>query len=357
MPRWPARAILALVALLVAAALVQPPAPVRSNTGTAADREDVVLYDRIVERVRGGGDYYQVAAAAQRAGSYPLRPFVAMRPPTLARFQAMLPGPLAVRTVFAALFAATILAWFVRLRHSGFPGRAAVIGALLVLAGASTLALPDLLVWHEAWAALLIALSLALRGERRFALALLAGLAAVLVRELAVLYPLVMAFAAIVEGRRREALGWLGVVAVFAGFIAWHAGQVDAVTGPDDLASPGWTSVGGWRFVVTMLWLTGPLRLLPFWAAAVLVPLCLLGWAGWRSGIGLRGALLLAGYAAAFATFGRTENFYWAFMIAPLLPLGLFFAPRALGDLWQAASPPTPAQYPRTASGPPPSAG
>lgn len=335
--RWPARAILALLALLMVAALVRPPAPVPNRTGTSADKADVLLYERIVERVRAGGDYYVVAAEAQRAGSYPLRPFVTVRLPMLAWFQAALPGDNAVRAIFMILFGVTLGAWFARLRWSGWDMRHALLGALAVGAGAATLALPELLVWHEAWAALLIALSLAMRGEKRFAQSAVLGLAAILIRELAILYPLVMLFRAVLERRRAEALAWLAAIALFAAFIAWHAAQVALVVRPDDLASPGWTSAGGWRFVVTMIWQTGPLRLAPFWIAAVLVPLSLLGWAGWRHPSGVRGALLLAGYAAAFALLGRPNNFYWAFLIAPLVPLGLLLAPRALVDLSRAA--------------------
>ena len=67
--------------------------------------------------------------------------------------------------------------------------------------------------------------------------------------------------------------------------------------------------------------------------------LSLLGWTGWRSGTAARTTLLLAMYAGAFAFLGRVDNFYWGFLIAPLVPLGLLFAPRALADLIAAATP------------------
>jgi hypothetical protein len=31
--------------------------------------------------------------------------------------------------------------------------------------------------------------------------------------------------------------------------------------------------------------------------------------------------------------FGRPENFYWGLITAPILAVGLCFAPRAIGDL------------------------
>jgi hypothetical protein len=69
----------------------------------------------------------------------------------------------------------------------------------------------------------------------------------------------------------------------------------------------------------------------------VLVTLSLLGWAGWRSAIGQRVTLLLAAYCLAFAFLGRPDNFYWGFLVAPLVPLGLLPAPQALADLLRSA--------------------
>ncbi len=336
--RWPARALLILLALLVAYPLIQTAAPVPKVSGSVKeDRADVLLYDHIVERVRAGGNYYTIAAQAQRDGGYPLRPFVTMRPPTLAVIQASLPNRTTVSLLFWGLIATTIITWGHRLRHSGLPMPRVILGVLLVAGGAATLTLPELLVWHEAWAALLIALSLALRSDKCFAASIGVGLAAVLIREIAIIYPLVMFGVALLERRWRETGAWATIILIFAVFIAWHALQVAAVVHPGDMASPGWAAAGGWRFVVTMLWLTGPWRVLPFWIASLGIPLSLLGWSGWRTSTGLRGALILLGYAAAFAMFGRPDNFYWGFLVAPLLPLGLLMAPNALVDLSRAA--------------------
>ncbi len=54
--------------------------------------------------------------------------------------------------------------------------------------GASMLGVGSMGLFHEAWAGLLIALSLALRTEKRFWSAALVGLLAALVRELALPY-------------------------------------------------------------------------------------------------------------------------------------------------------------------------
>ncbi len=211
------------------------------------------------------------------------------------------------------------------------------LGAMLLFAGAGTLLVPELVVWHECWAALLVALSLGLRTDGRFALAALAGLSAALIREHAILYPLVMLAFAARERRAGEAAAWIAVLLAAAGFLAWHAQQVAALTTLDDRASPGWAGTGGWEAAVMMVQLTGPLRLMPDWVAALVVPLALIGWSGWPSANGARGAAFLFLYLLLLAAMARADNFYWAFLIAPLLPIGLLFAPRAVRDLVRAS--------------------
>ncbi len=340
--RWPARLLLLLLLLLTLHGLAQAPAPVPASTGNAeADRADVALYERVIEGVRAGGDYHEVAAAEHRAGGYPLRPFVTVRLPTLAWVQAALPRAGSAALLYL-LLAATLALWLRRLSASGMPQRRALIGAGLLLAGAATLLLPDLLVWHESWAALLIALALSARCDGRYRLALGAGLAAVLIREHALLLPLVMAALALKERRVGETIAWGAIILLFGLYLGWHAGEVARVTSEADPASPGWGAAHGWAGAVTMVHLTGPLRTLPYWTAAMLVPVALLGWAGWRNQAGQRAAALLGAYLLLFALAGRLDNFYWGFLVAPLVPLGLLFAPAALADLVRSARGPEP---------------
>ena len=106
-----------------------------------------------------------------------------------------------------------------------------------------------------------------------------------------------------------------------------------------DPQSPGWSSSGGWPFILGLVQRSSLFGLLPLPLVALGVPLALLGWASLRSETVERGALLLIGYVAAFMAVGRPDNFYWGIMIAPLLPLGLAFAPAAIRDLLRAAVP------------------
>jgi hypothetical protein len=73
--------------------------------------EDLALYDRAIERIQHGENYYDFIVAEHRLADYPVRPGVAVRLPTLAYIDAWLgiPGQLAASF---ALLAAVLLAWW-----------------------------------------------------------------------------------------------------------------------------------------------------------------------------------------------------------------------------------------------------
>lgn len=339
--RRAARVALALLALLLAAtltALAAPgPPPVSGEIARRADdRADVVLYESIVSGVRAGGDYYAVAAAALRVGDYPLRPFITFRLPTLAVLQAAIPAPL-VTAMLYALGAAVMLAWLLRLRP--LFARTPPLGIALALLAGGMVAFvqPELASFHEIWAGLLIALSLALRRPGRWVEAAAFGMIAMLIRETAVLYAVIMALLAFADHHRREAAGWAAAIAVFAVVVALHARAVGAVVGPLDPASQGWSGLLGFGFFVKAMTLSTALVLAPLWLAAPLVGLALIGWAALPDPIGPRALGLFAAYAALLGIFGRADTFYWGLMVAPTLLLGLAFVPDALRDLAAAA--------------------
>src|SRR5579863_419975 len=335
---------LLLIAVVELTGLMTPPVPMRAGLAAQAsaasatspgldDRDpDLVLYHRIIEGIRDGGDYYSVVARELRAGGYPVRPFVAFREPLLAELLAHV-SPAAGLLLLRALIAATILAWALRLRAATGSGPARAIACLLFAGGVALYGQEEYAVVHEVWAGALIALSLALRDERRWLAAAIAGLLAMLVRELALPFVVVMASAALYERKWREAAGWAATIGVFAIAIGLHAAAASAAASPADIASPGWSRFGGWRFFLTATWLTGPLRTAPYLVQAALAPLALVGWAGWRAQIAGRAFATLVAYAAMLMAFGRPDNFYWALMFTPLLMVGLTFAPRSLSEL------------------------
>ncbi len=296
---------------------------------------DLALYDGVIDGVRAGGNYYQLLADGLRAGGYPLRPFVTFRLPTHAVIQAAL--PLAASLALLWLLAIGVCAvWWMRLRPAlaRTPPR---IAAMILLAGGMVAFIQvELIGFHEIWAAQLVALSLALRRPGRWVEAAALALIAMLVRETAALYVIVMAMIAWAEGDRREVGGWMAALGLFAAAVAAHAYGVGRVTGPLDPASPGWNGFLGFGFFVQSVVASTALRSLPMVIAAPIVTLALIGWASWRDPLALRVVTTLAGYAVAIGIFARADTFYWALMVAPLLLVGLAFAPDALRDLGHA---------------------
>lgn len=335
-----ALAVLLLATLLALASPGPPPVshdPARSfQERRAQDQADVVLYETIVQGMRGGANYYDVAAQALRARDYPMRPFVTFRLPTLALVEALLP-PLATTLLLYALAAGVLAAWYVRLRPAFARGPPRIIAVALLMGGLVAFVQADLAGFHEIWAGLLIALSLALRREDRWVEAVAIGLIAMLIRETAALYVGIMAALAFVDGQRREAAGWTATVAVFALVVAFHAQAVAHVVHPTDPASPGWAGMLGFGFFVKAMHLSTALDLAPLWLAAPLTGLALFGWSAWNTPLALRALGLFAGFAALLGLFGRTDTFYWGLMVAPTLLIGLAFVPDGLRDLIVAA--------------------
>lgn len=336
-----ARWVLALLAVLLLAsftALLSPgPPPVSHDPAQRADDQaDVLLYESIVAGVRGGGDYYAVTADALRSGDYPLKPFVTFRLPTLALIEASVPRPATLGLLYL-LATGVFAAWFVRLRPAFARPPPLAIGLALLAGGMTAFIQPDLASFHEIWAGLLIALSLALRRRERWVEAVAIGMVAMLIRETAALYVAIMAVLAYVEGQKREAIGWGTTLAALALVITCHAHAVAQVVHAADPASPGWAGMLGFGFFVKAMTLSTALDLAPPWLAAPLVALALFGWAAWRNAVAMRALVVFAGYAVLLALFGRTDTFYWGLMIAPTLLIGLAFAPDGLRDLLAAA--------------------
>jgi hypothetical protein len=77
---------------------------------------------------------------------------------------------------------------------------------------------------------------------------------------------------------------------------------------------------------------------LPHWLAGPLVMLMVFGWASWRSAAGSFATLLYLGYGLAFMIASRGDNYYWGFIVAPAMFIGLAFVPTGLKSLWRAAA-------------------
>ena len=336
LPRAAAIAVLvALVAALLIAAWPAPSSPQPKMRASEAEQSDLDLYRDIIARVRAGEAYYPVAAEELRNGGYPLKPFVTFRLPSLAYAYALVPE-LGMIALEALLALAVLLVWWRRLEPH-LPFWPLAIALVLMVGGTATLVEPVTGLFHESWAALLMALMIGLRRPGHAVAAIVVGTLALLIRETALPMILAMGGLALVERCWREALGWGAAVAVFAVALFFHAQMAATVFRPDDLASPGWNAMLGVRFALTAFAAVSSATALPKALAAVVIILSLFGWASVRTGWALRATLLLIGYGAMLALFARPDTFYWALLVAPLSLVGLVFVPRAVAELVRAS--------------------
>jgi hypothetical protein len=321
--------LIAIMALSALAPSVKTGSPPRTSKSRMTDAE---LYTKVISEVRSGTPYYASVVRNHRENGYPLRPFFTVRMPTLAKLSAMLP-PSGARFLLLGLIVAAGIAWF-RLIVRDLEQRAVRISALVLVAvSLTTLASPVLSLFHDAWAGVLMALSLALNQQRKVAASIAVGLAAALIRELAVPFLVLMACAAVWEKKWREVAGWAAAIAVTGCAVILHAGALSPLVTDSDLSSQGWKGMGGWTFYLSTMTIATPLSIGPAWLARMLIPLALFGWFAWRSPLALRVSGLLIGYGILLAAFSRPDTFYWGLMMTPLLLAGLAFAPLMVARL------------------------
>jgi len=337
LPRWAA----ALLLLVAAAACIWSVPAVEAYGAVAREtnderlnagaRSDLDLYRTINRRIAAGETYYEAALDEQRSSHFPTKPFITVRPPTLA-WTSLVLGSGGWRVVAMGLWLATVLGLYAALA-----GRAGVlerIGVVLATVAAGTAAgIENVGLSHEIVAGLFVSAALALYRRERWWPSLVLGACALAVREMALPFMLLWGAFAASERRWREFTAVAALVALFAVGMALHAQAVAAHQLPDDLVSPGWAAFEGPALPLSGIVMVTVLQALPTWLGAPLALLPLLGWVGLGGRLGLFATLWFAGYALAVALFARQENFYWLALLIPAYGAGLAFVPRALGDL------------------------
>ena len=348
--RAPARLLLAVLAALLALAVVTPltssmdgevasvPSlrPDREVTKDSARDDDLALYDRIIERVARGENYYAVAVEEQRRGDYPVRPGLAVRLPTLAFLHGWL-GEDILQGLSILLLGATVFAWWRRLGEEPGGARYRLIGATLMVLGGSSTINRYYFVLHEFWTGMLIALALALHRPGRWHASLAVAALALLLREHALPFVRLMAAMALWRRDWREGSAWVLLILLYAAVLAVHLSTVAAYVGPQDPLGPTWLTLDGLAGWLSKIVLSSNLRFLPHAIAGPLAMLMVFGWAGWKSDAGRTASLLYLGYALAFMIAGRANNFYWGAVVAPAMFIGLAFVPMAARSLGRAA--------------------
>jgi hypothetical protein len=241
------------------------------------------------------------------------------------------------RLAMIGLSVAAILAMMRNFARIGLRSEMRFTMLLLLVAGCLGTWLQDSIYFHEHWAAMLIVLSLGLYRPDRYVLSIVAALAACLIRELAVGFVLTMLLFALLERRWKEALHWGIGLAVFALAYGAHAHFAMETYRPGDLESPSWLALGGIPFVLETARRSVLLVLMPAGIVGTFVVLTVLGLVGCRDSLISRIAFFICGCLVAFLFVGRPNNGYWGLLLAPLLPLGIAFAPAAIRDLGLAA--------------------
>lgn len=294
--------------------------------GSAADQpqarsvSDSELYTRVADRLRQGESYYPAMRAEIDALNYPFAGSVFnWRLPTLSWLDAALPRQ-AIPVLLTVIGMVTVGLWAGYFRRFGW-GRA--IGAALLIVAMLPLWMHEgTSRLHDLWAGQLIAASLGSRalGLRWPSIAFAA--LALAIRELALVHVLVMLACAVYEREKRDVMAWAGVVALFFAGLAFHASAASQVVAPGAV-TPNWFALGGWCFVLRAARGYVLLFATPTWFNAVAVAAAAAGLARWTDDVGRRAGLTVAGYLAAFVVAGLPVNWYWGFLIAPTLPLGL----------------------------------
>lgn len=334
-----ARYILAVVLFVAIFLLGISLSPVASDARNATSRGsgDVALYRAEVERIQAGEGYYQAAAAELRDRGYPTRSVFNWRTPLPMWLIGNLPDPIMGKAGLCLLALALLLAGYeLAYRQSGV---VIATASVLLLSGALLpCILGELYVMPVLWSGVLIGLSLCAYGLGYSGWGIAAGLGALVTRELAAPYCLLAAWLAWRAGKRRELATWCAGFAAYGVFYAWHAAQVAAVTGPDELAHEhGWLCTGGAPFLLALVQMNGYLLVLPQWVTALYLTLAMVGFASWNSQFGERIGVTIALYLVTFAVVGQPFNQYWGCLLAPSLCFGAARGPNALRDLLAAA--------------------
>ncbi|MHB1034506.1 MAG: hypothetical protein ACYC35_06055 [Pirellulales bacterium] len=329
--------VAAIVATAVCVAITLSPWASGFADKPSRGASDIELYRAEVDRIHAGQRYYDAAAAELRARGYDTWSVFNWRPPWLAWFLGHLPSPEWGRAVLALAALAVMLMAYAILTREGATAEA--VACVILLIGAFLpCVLGTLFVMHELWSGAFIALSLCAYGIDRPRWGVAAGLAALVLRELALPYCLLMAGWAAWHRRRGEVAAWLVGLAGYTVLFGLHVAWVGDLLGPRDLArQQGWLQLGGAPFVISTSQMNAYLLLLPQWVTAVYFPLAMLGFAGWHTATGQRIGLTVCLYVTAFAAIGHPFNQYWGSMFAPLLCFGAVRAPASLWDLGRAA--------------------
>jgi hypothetical protein len=339
--RNPARAVLLAWLLITILALAITGSRVASNiiSKNRPGPGDLELYGAVAERVRAGEGYYSAMAHELLARGYPTRSVFNWRSPLPIWLIGRLPYRWIGRGALVLLGLATLVLGTEMIVREERPRLVRPLATAFLLAGTSLVCgLHGLYVMPMLWAGTLIVLSVCAYGLHWRRTAVVAGLAALFCRELAIPYVLICLFLAWRERRRGELAVWMAGLAAWALFYGIHCWAAVHAMPPGGRAhTHGWIQFGGFPFVIAITQMHSYLLRLPQWASAIYLVAALFGLVGWHSAGGRRLTITVSAYVIAFSVVGQDFNLYWGLLISPLLCFGAVRAPAALIDLCHAA--------------------
>lgn len=322
--RVAARWWLAALSLTIVAAVIAPP--------RAVPIPAEILHDSIVAAMRHGGAFYDGLRDLLRAE--PDARAAILYPPALAVVAALVPGWAMVLAVAGAL---TIVMWNGGTRLAGMFARSpgAVLAVVLLAAGV----VAGALLWSEAphagWAAILSAIAVLVRRRAAWVYAGVAGCVAAVIDPAALPVVLAMAVLALVDGTRREAIGWMiaaVVAAVVLGVHLWAIDALHAPVGPNSF--PGGSFSGGsFSGGAVPRLIAAACPGVPMALAAPIVLLAAFGWATIGDPLGWRVVAVMVVGVALDGVAGLRGATVATVLVVP----GVAFVPGAIGDLLRAA--------------------
>lgn len=305
------------------------------------DREpttsDLKLYWSVVHRVANDEPYYRVSYEEMTILGHPTISVFNWRSPLPMWLLAKLPNPEYGRWILSLLGVCLLLFGTLISCREGSLREGFLCGVFL--SGTAILCLVGYLsVSPILWSSVLVGLSLCAYGLDHVRLAVCLGIAAIIFRELAMPYCLLMVAIAIWRRQWSELSWWALGLAGFTIFYLVHASHVVEFAGTAKIVdTTRWTQFLGLPAVVGYSQ-NGFLLLLPQWVTAVYLAFALLGLSEWRSLFGRRVAGTTLLFLMTFAIIGRDVNQYWGTLVTPLLCFGVARAPASLLELMQAAS-------------------
>ncbi len=340
--RAPALGVLIGLLAAIAVCMGAIPSALRPiETRPEKSGSDFDLYSAEFDRVRNGEPYYEVLASELRDRNYPMASVFNWRTPAHFTVLAKIGSDTRIALVLGLLaLLASLLGFRVVSRESG-----PVAGAIaFVLLGLAFLPLCFARAWlaAEPVAALLIMLSAlffvdearGVRGGKLLGVAF--GIAALFVRELAVVYVLMIMARAVLHKDRWAITVWTVALTAYAFYLAAHALAVGERNYDAAVSASSWLAFGGLPFVLNTIRVHPVLLGFPPVVTAIAFPIALLGLVAARGAFARFVLLVTIAYGVAFSFLGQPFNSYWGWIDAPLVLLGLAFVPAAAIDLYRA---------------------